>query len=185
MYTFFTFIKKFVLVFTILAIGLVAFPAVSVSAADFQDETTPPASQPSKTERLERIWARAQTVFQRQGFLLARADEFLSRAQILIDKANQKGWDTSAVQTALDAFAAVIPAAEAAHAPGAAIIASHNGFNSGGNVTDRAAAIETVKALVQVLKDTRASMDGTGQALRVAVKALRDAHRPELAPGNP
>jgi hypothetical protein len=136
-------------------------------------------------ERLEQIWARAQTVFQRQGDRLAKADDFLAKAQPLIDRASQKGWDTSAVQAALNAFAAVIPAAQAAHDPGAAIKTSHNGFDADGNVTDRAAAIETVKSLGQVLKDTRAAMNGTGQALREAVKAFRNAHRPALAPTTP
>lgn len=46
-------------------------------------------------------------------------------------------------------------------------------------MTDRTAAIETVKALAQLLKDSRTSMDGTTLALRVAVKDLRDAHRPD------
>jgi hypothetical protein len=36
-----------------------------------------------------------------------------------------------------------------------------------------------------VLKDTRAAMNGTGQALREAVKAFRNAHRPALAPTTP
>jgi hypothetical protein len=126
MQTFFPFIKKFVLVFSVLAIGLVAFPAVSASAPDFQDKTIPPINQPFKTERLERIWLHAQTIYQRQGFLPYRADGFLSRAQIQLDNAHQKGWDTSAVQTALDALGAVIPAAGAAHAPGAAMISNQD-----------------------------------------------------------
>jgi len=168
------FFKKFALVALVLAIGLAALPASSASAAGLQDETALPASN----ARLERIWARAQAAYQRQDDRLAKADEFFTKAQSLIDKANQKGWDTSAVQAALDALAAVIPAVKAAHDPGAAIIASHNGFSADGKVTDRAAAIETTKALVQVLKNTYTAMNGTGRALREAVRAFRDAHRP-------
>jgi hypothetical protein len=184
------FFKKFALAALVLAIGLAALPASSASAAGLQDETTPPANVvvpvPARDNaRLERIWARAQAAYQRQDDRLARADEFITKAQSLIDKANQKGWDTSAVQAALDALAAVIPAVKAAHDPGAAIIASHNGFSADGKVTDRAAAIETAKALVQVLKNTHAAMNGTGQALREAVKAFRDAHRPAQAPATP
>ncbi len=180
------FFKKFALAALVLAIGLAALPAAGACAAGLQDETTPPANQPANNKRLvEQIWARAQTAYQRQGDRLAKADEFLAKAQSLIDKANQKGWDTSAVQAALNAFAAVIPAAQAAHDPGAAIIASHNGFDADGKVTDRAAAAETVKALGQALKDTRAAMNGTGQALREAVKDFRDAHQPAQAPATP
>jgi hypothetical protein len=188
------FFKKFALAALVLAIVLVALPAASASAAGLQDQTTPLANQPANgvvpvpardTTRLEQIWARTQTTYQRQGDRLAKAEAFITKAQSLIDKATQKGWDTSAIQAALNAFAAVIPAAQAAHDPGADIITSHNGFDANGKVTDRAAAIETVKALRQVLMDTRAVMNGTGQALRAAVRAFRDAHRPVQAPTNP
>ena len=188
------FFKKFALAAQVLAIGLVALPATSATAAGLHDETTPPATLPANgvvpvpaqdNARLEQIWARAQTVYQRQSERLAKADEFITRAQSLIDKANQKGWDTSFVQATLNAFTAVIPVAQAAHNPGAAIIASHNGFDADGKVTDRDAAVETVKALSQVLKDTRLAMNGTGHALREAAKAFRDAHRSAQAPATP
>lgn len=164
------FFKRFSLAALVLAIGLAALPTAGASgvvpvsargAAGLQDETTPPANRPAK------------------------ADEFITNAHSLIDKANQKGWDTSVVQVTLNAFTAIIPTAQAAHNPGAAIIASHNGFNADGKVTDRAVAVETVKALGQVLKDTRLAMNRTGQALREAVKAFRNAHRPAQAPATP
>ncbi|MBE3065986.1 MAG: hypothetical protein IMZ73_00940 [Chloroflexi bacterium] len=164
------FFKRFSLAALVLAIGLAALPTACASgvvpvsargAASLQNETIPPANRPAK------------------------ADEFITNAQSLIDKANQTGWDTSAVQVALNAFTAIIPTAQAAHNPGAAIIASHNGFNADGKVTDRAVAVETVKALGQVLKDTRLAMNRTGQALREAVKAYRNAHRPAQAPATP
>ena len=173
------FFKKFALAALVLAIGLAVLPAASASAAGLQDPTNPPNNQPAANgARLERAWARAQAVYQRQGNRLDRADAFIAKIQTLIDKATAKGWDTSAVQAALDAFNAVIPAAEAAHAPGAAIIASHNGFDADGKVTDRAAAIDSLKALVQVIKDTHTAMNGTGQALRDTIKAFRAAHKP-------
>ena len=176
--------NKIALSVLILTIGLAALPAVSASAAGFQDETTPPANQPDNS-RLEQAWARFQAAYQREGDRLAKANGFIANAQSLIDKANQKGWDTSAIQAALNALTVVIPAAQAAHDNGAAIIASHNGFYASGKVTDRATAINTVKALVQVLKDTRTAMNGTGKALREAVSAFRQAHHPNQAPVTP
>jgi len=186
--------KKFALVALVLSIGLAALPAASASAAGLQDQPTPPANQPANgvvpvpardNSRLERIWVRGQTAYLRQGERLANASNFITKVQTLIDKANQKGWDTSAVQVALNTLAAVIPAVQAAHDPGAAIIANHAGFDAYGKVIDRTSAIETVKALSQVLKDTRTAMNGTGQALREAVKAFRDAHKPAQAPTTP
>ncbi len=136
---------------------------------------TRPTAQPDNS-RLEKVWAREQAIYQREGNRLANASNFIARVQTLIDKANQKGWDTSSVQAALNALSAVIPAVQAAHDPGAAIIASHAGFDANGKVTDRTTAIATAKSLAQVLKDTRIAMNGTGKALRAAIRAFRDAH---------
>ena len=160
--------------------GVVPVPAYHIVPAGY-----PESRMGRDNKRLEQIWARAQTAYLRQSDRLAKADEFITNAYSLIDKANQKGWDTSVIQVTLNAFTAIIPTAQAAHNPGAAIIASHNGFNADGKVTDRAVAVETVKALGQVLKDTRLAMNRTGQALREAVKAFRNAHRPAQAPATP
>jgi hypothetical protein len=157
------FLKKTVLAALVLAAGLAAIPSSAASAAGFQDELPPSENRPVNTERLERIWAREQALYQRHTNRLAKAGEFISRAQSLIDKAAGKGWDTSAVQAALDAFATVIPAAQAAHDPGQAIITEHAGFDPNGAVTDRAAAVETVRALGQVLKNTRLAMNGRSE----------------------
>ena len=181
----FPFFKKFALVSTLCVFGLAANPASGALAAGLQVQSAPLASQQVGDLRLELIWARAQLVYQREGKLLSLADGFVARAQALIDRATNNGWDTSAVQVALDAFESVIPAAQAAHLPGAAIIAAHDGFSMGGKVTDRTAAIDTIKSLAQVLKDTRTAMNGTGRALRQAVQAFRAAHRSVQAPVTP
>jgi hypothetical protein len=160
--------KKTALVVLVLALGLAVFPVMGASAAGLN-------AQPDNT-RVERVWMREQVLFNREGARLANANVFTTRAQSLINKANQKGWDTSSVQAALNALSAVIPAAQAAHNPGSAIIASHAGFDANGKVTDRTTAIATAKSLAQVLKDTRTAMNGTGKALRAAIKAFRDAH---------
>ena len=169
--------KKIALAVLVFAIGLAAIPAVGASAAGLPSPSTPPANQ-TGTSGLEQAWSRVQATYQREGARLGKANEFIGKVQSLIDKASQKGWDTSAVQAALDALTAVIPAAQTAHDPGAAIISSHTGFDASGKVTDVTTAIETVKALAQVLKDTRTAMNGTGKALHEAVKAFRDAHHP-------
>ncbi len=172
-------LNKFVLAALVLGLGLVALPVSGVEAsAGLTDESNPPSSDRLNNERLEQAWARLQEAYTRQGERLDKADEFIARIQTLIEKASAKGWDTSAVQAALEAFAAAIPGTQAAHEPGAAIIASHAGFDESGQVTDRAAAIETAKALGQVLKDTHAAMNGTGEALREAIRDLREAHPP-------
>jgi hypothetical protein len=172
-------LKKIALVTLVLAIGLAAFPLTSASAAGSNDQTNPHPGNP----RLEKAWVHLQRAYQRQGNRLARSGNFIANVQGLIDKANTNGWNTSSLQDALDAFSAAIPAAQAAHDPGVAIIASHAGFDADGKVTDRATAITTVKSLSQVIKDTHTAMNGTGKALREAIKTFRDAHpRPTTTP---
>ena len=135
--------------------------------------------------KMANIPALTRIVSQRESTRLANASNFLARVQALIDKANQKGWDTSSVQAALNALSTVIPAVQAAHAPGTTIVASHAGFDAAGIVTDRSTAITTANSLAQVLKDTRTAMDGTGRVLRAAIRAFRDAHpRPTSTPAS-
>jgi hypothetical protein len=171
--------KKIVPVVLVLATGLAAIPFTGAAAAGLNVQTNVP---PDNT-RLENIWVREQATYQIQSNNLADASTFIARVQALIDKAKGKGWDTSGVQAALNALSAVIPAVQAAHDPGAAIIASHAGFDATGKVTDRANAIATAKSLAQVLKDTRTAMDGTWKALREAFQAFRQAHpKPAATP---
>jgi shikimate 5-dehydrogenase len=178
MFKLISFVKKFALIVPVLVIGLAALPSTEIAAATLQD----PPSLPANSTRLEKVWVRMQTVYHRQDDRLAKTNDLVARVQNLIDKTNQKGWDTSTIQAKLDAFASVIPAVQVAHDPGAAIIASHNGFDANGKVVDRSTAVATVKFLGQVVKDTRAAMNGTGQELRQAIKAFRNAHKPAVAP---
>ena len=164
--------KKIVPAILVLAIALAAFPLSGASAASLTRQAT---VQPDNT-RLENIWVREQARYQIESNRLADASTFISKVQTLLDKATAKGWDISAIQAALNALSAVIPAVQAAHAPGAAIIASHAGFDASGHVTDRPTAIATLKSLAQVLKDTRTALNGTWKALHETVKAFRQAH---------
>ncbi len=96
----------------------------------------------------------------------------------MLDRAKAKGWDVSAIQAALNAFQTAIQNAQGAHAGGADIIAGHSGFDLDGKVVDRVQALATIKALRQVLLDTRSAMNGTAKALRQAVQDFRKTHKP-------
>lgn len=172
-------LKKTALAALVLAIGLALFPVTGASAAGLADQTP---IQPGTT-RLERVWMRQQAIFRRESSRLEKASTFIERVQSLIDRANAQGWDASNVQEALDDLGAVIPAVQAAHDPGTGIIASHAGFDATGRVIDREEAMTTIKSLDQVLRNTRAAMDGSGQALRKALRDFREAHpRPAITP---
>ncbi len=171
-------IKKVLAVILIIGIGLAIFPVSDASAAGPDISSADSTREFNPDGRLEKVWTRLQQAYQVQEERLGKADDFIARVQTLITKAQEKGYDTLAIQSALDEFAAAIPAAESAHETGATIIAAHTGFDESGKVTDRQSALETVKALGQVLKQAHAAMGGTGQALREALRAFRDAHFP-------
>ncbi len=164
--------QKYALATLVLAIVLAAFPLAGASAAGLNVTPNAQASYP----RIVNLWAREQAIYAREDKALSNANTFITRVQTLLDKANAKGLDTSAIQAALNALSGVIPVVQAAHAPGAAIIASHAGFDASGNVIDRTTAIATLKSLHQVLLDTRTAMNGTLKALHQAVKDFRQAH---------
>jgi hypothetical protein len=174
-------LKKVMLVALVLSIGLTALPLTSVHAAGLNEDGNLPAMQPDNS-RLEQIWARELAVYERAGTLLGKAEGLIGKVQSLIDIANAKDWDTSAVQASLNAFSAVLPAAQTAYANAGTIVVSPAGFDGNGKVTDRAQAVATVKALSQALKDTRSALNSTGKALREAIKAFREDHRPKTTP---
>ncbi|MBU4225667.1 MAG: hypothetical protein KKC71_07585 [Chloroflexi bacterium] len=173
--------KKFALAQAALALavsaGLAALPTANVYAAGLGDETNPPAAPAAHATRLEKIWEREQTIYDRQGERLDRADTVAGRVQTIIDKLSAKGYDTSEVQAALNAFEDAIQQARPIHESASGIIASHPGFDASGKVTDPAQAVETVKELGAKLKEFRSTLGDPFKHLRDLLKALRDTRR--------
>jgi ribonuclease D len=165
--------RKMILSALVLVLGLAAMPFMSVSAAAEYEPTPPPAERGQiRTERLERVWARQLRIYERMG----RTDEFVAKAQKLIDRAKANGKDVSAVQAALDAFKAAAKQAQPIYESVKGIINSHQGFDNNGKVTDPEKAKETVQAMHEKLKENRDAMNGTGKALHEAIKAFREAN---------
>jgi hypothetical protein len=168
-----TLFRKTIFVALVVVLSLAAMPFMSVSAAGDYEPTPPPRGQ-IRTERLERVWARQLRIYERMG----RTDEFVAKVQKLIDRAKANGKDVSAVQAALDAFKAAVKNAQPTYESIKGIINSHQGFDSNGKVTDPEKAKETVKAMHEKFKEIRDAMNGTGKALREAIKAFREANPP-------
>ena len=173
--------KKTILFALVVALSVASLPFISVSAAG-ADDPNPPQG-PVTNEKLEQVWARQQRAYERLGKGFDRADDFTARAQQLIDRAKENGKDVSALQVALDAFEAAIKEAHPVYEGGKGIINSHLGFDANGKVTDSEKAKETVRAMGENLKEIKAAMNGTGKALREAIKAFREANpRPIKTP---
>ncbi|MFZ5819446.1 MAG: hypothetical protein ACOYYJ_06060 [Chloroflexota bacterium] len=171
--------KKTVLLALAAALALAALPMTSASAAGLGETPEPPADQAQVSdERLEQVWARLQQAYERQGQALERAGEMTTRIQSLIDKMTENGKDTAALQAALDAFEQGLAEAQPVYASAGSIISAHAGFDAEGKVTDREQAIATLKDLGGKVKELRQLIGEPGKALREAVKAFRQAHRP-------
>jgi phosphoserine phosphatase len=166
----------------IAALGMAALPFVSASAAGKYDPPVPPQGQTS-SERLERIWARQLRIYERIGNAFEREDAFMEKAQRLIERAKENGKDVSAVQAALDAFEAAVKDAHPIYESAKGIVNSHQGFDSTGKVADPAKAQDTVKAMREKLQNIKAAMNGSGRALREAIRAFREVNpRPQPTP---
>ena len=172
------FFKKTILVALIAALGLMSLSAFSLSGAGLSAPTALAQQQQTQitNERLERIWARQLRRYERMG----RADEFIERVQKLIDRAEANGKDASAVQAALDAFAAAVKEANPIYESMKGIVNSHQGFDDNDKVTDPAKAKATVQSMHEKMLEIKTIMNGTGRALREAIRAFRETNpRPQ------
>ncbi len=162
--------RKTVLLALVAALGFATLSVGSVSAAG-QGQVS--------NERLEKVWARQLRIYA----LMGRTDNFVEKAQQLIDRAAENGKDVSALQAALDAFEASLKDAQPIYESVKGIVNSHQGFDDNGKVTDAEKAKETVMAMGEKMKEIKDVMDGTGKTLREALKAFRQANpRPERTP---
>ncbi len=169
--------KKTILFALIAALGMLFMPQANASAAGAYDPPAPPAG-PISNERLERTWMRQLRIYERIGRGFSQEEAFVERVQLLIDRAEANGKDASAVQTALNAFKTALKDAHPLYESTRGIVNSHQGFDSAGKVTDPQKARETVDTMRAKLKEIETAMDGTGRALREAIRAFREANPP-------
>jgi methyl-accepting chemotaxis protein len=177
--------KTAVLVLTIAALGLVAFPVANAYALEASGPPTPATPGPISNDKLEQIWAKVRSAYDKIGTLLDRSDEFIAKVQKLIDRAKSNGKDVSAVQVALDAFAEAVKQAQPVYESAKGIVSAHQGFDENGKVTDAQKAIQTIRDLRDKLKEIRQIISGPARALREAIKAFRQANKPTPAPASP
>ena len=162
--------KKTLLLALVVALGVASLPFARVSAAG-QGQIS--------NERLEKVWARQLRIYA----LMGRTDKFVERVQQLIERAAENGKDVSALQAALDAFEDALKNAQPVYESAKGVVNSHQGFDEDGKVIGAEKAKETVSAMGEKLKEIKDAMDGTGKALREALKAFRQANpRPAGTP---
>lgn len=165
--------KKKILVALAAALVFAAFPLTSA----FAQSENPPAGEVSG-EKLEQAWARQLKGYERIGKGFDNLDDQIEKFQERIDSAAENGKDVTALQAALDAFESAMKAAEPTYESMEEIVSSHQGFDDNGKVTNVEKAAATVKEMGEKLKQLKSEMNGTGKALRAAMKAFRDANHP-------
>lgn len=167
------FLRKTILATCISLLAVAALPVTRAFAADEK----PPQGEASK-ERLEKVWARQLQLLERIGKGVENSDARVAKLQEMIDKAAAAGKDVSALQAALDAFEAAMNSAQTAYEGAQAIANSHNGFDENGKVTEIEQAKTTVETMRAKMQEIKSLMKGTGEGLRAALKAFREANKP-------
>lgn len=176
-------LSKALAVLTLAAVGLSILPIGTAFAAGLREGPQRGRGH-AYIPRLERVFEYQRERYDHQSQLLERIPKFTNRIQGLIDRATDKGYDASAVQTALDAFTAALPAAQAAHDQAGALISAHAGFDDKGKVTDAATAFQTVRDIHDAFRTFVDGLLPPFVALREAIHTFVDENnlRGKLAP---
>jgi len=162
----------------IAALGVLLLPQQSARALATSGIMAAPTPVRVPGARLERAWERQQRIHDRLAFMFDHVQRRIERAQELIDRAKTNGKDVTALQSALDAFADAVKKARPVYESTKGIIASHQGFDAGGKVTDLQQAKQTVADMGEKLKEIRDILEDQARALREAIRTFRNANRP-------
>lgn len=178
-----------VLALGLLVVGLVgvmalAFPVQAVQAAAVDEPASPPDGQIAPALVMERAFARAGKLHERQEKLFEGADKLQNRLETLVEKAGAAGKDVSAIETALGNLETAKVAARTAYDHAGAILEAHNGFDADGKVTDEAAARTTLQNFQDATKEVRETLGAAMKELKEAFQAYREAN-PKPAPTEP
>jgi len=110
------------------------------------------------------------TVEQRR---LDRAGKLAEEAQGVIDKQKAAGKDTSKLETALADFKAAIATAQGSYDAAKSALASPEGFDTNGNVTDPAKARETLTSVAKDFQQVNQTLRDAERDLKQAMKEFR------------
>jgi hypothetical protein len=170
-------IRRALLSLAVTAMVLATLPIPAAHALAPLDTPTPTAPGTFAGLRLETVWERQQIAHDRLGVMFDHIDWRLTHGQQLIDQAKANGKDVAAVQNALDSFGQAVQEARPIYEGMQGTIASHQGFDAKGNVTDVSQAAGTERDMAEKLKEIRGLLQDPGMALRDAVRAYREANQ--------
>lgn len=175
-------------VFSIAIVFLLAFGVLMMQTAPVTAQSSAPEGgvrdkiNQMREGVLERTYQRELNWLAAQEDHLNNARTFASKGRELMEKARQKGLDVSALEQAFNAFDSAIAAAQGHHDQAAATLNAHAGFDDAGKVTDLQAAKQTVEQAYRALSDAHMTLQKGVIEMRQALRAWRDAHRPQPQP---
>jgi hypothetical protein len=147
-------------------------------AAPVVADPPPPAEEAGlRGGALKLAYQRLQGVEARTQGAIDKARSGADRLGNLIDQAKERGRDASALEGALASFRASMDSAQAKHDQGAAILATHAGFDDQGEVTDIKEARGTVRGAGKEFRDAGKTMASALRALHAAIRDWRKANR--------
>jgi len=132
--------------------------------------------------RLEFQLQRLQLALQGQQLRLDMSRTIITQSQAWIDALKADGKDTSALQSALDAFSGQVQATQSTHDKAKSVLDAKAGFDASGKVVDADQARQTVKDARQAMKDAHEIIRDASDAFRDAVRAFRQANKPKVPP---
>ena len=171
-------ISKGLIIITIIA--MFAFTPGILNGVMVVSAESPDPEKPSSGEVrgikpmvLERIYRRAQRMLRAEDKLLANIDEGNPKIQKFIDEQKEDGKDTTALETALEAFQDAVNEARNYHESASETLSLHEGFDIDGKVTDFELAKTTVHSAMEDMKSFNQAVRESHKAVREALIALR------------
>jgi hypothetical protein len=125
---------------------------------------------------LETLLKREQLAFDGQTARLKAANTIISKTQTWINGLKSAGKNTSALETALATYQGQIASAQADHDAGGSLLSSKAGFDANGKVTDRQAALSTIKSAGKSLRQSHLTLVQSTLDFRDAVRNWRAAN---------
>jgi len=160
--------------------GLVSFIFVPLTPVHAESNQAPmpraPALNAAINQLLSNILHEEQNWLLIQQNNLSEANIILSELNQLIQAAQNEGKDVSSLKSVQATLTSLISTAQSNHNTASQILATHNGFDSSGNVTVRADAHNTLVSANQSLLEAHMSIVQAAADLRSAILAWRIKH---------
>jgi hypothetical protein len=150
--------------------------AVKAWEAANDDYAYNPGQGQNAPQDLEQVYQKAQTWLDTQTTNLEKANAAIDRIQALITDAQDQGQDTSALESALSTYESQLSDSEDSTSTASTLLSTHAGFDDDGNVTDQAAAAETVRDANLALTDASNLLSQAVRDLQNALHAWRTAN---------